>query len=147
MRAHPVLACVKKHSKLVLFIDGASRGNPGPASAGVVIQDAKGATIRTLAKRIGTATNNTAEYAALLFGLQEALALGAAELDVRTDSELLARQYSGQYKIKDEQLKLFAVLIRQLKEHFKSVTVSHVPREQNKLADAEANRALDADLF
>lgn len=147
MRAHPVLACVKKHSKLVLFIDGASRGNPGPASAGVVIQDAKGATVRTLAKRIGTATNNTAEYVALLFGLQEALALGASDLDVRTDSELLARQYSGQYKIKDEQLKLFAVLIRQLKEHFKSVTVSHVPREQNKLADAEANRALDADLF
>lgn len=138
---------MKKHSKLVLFIDGASRGNPGPASAGVVIQDAKGATVRTLAKRIGTATNNTAEYVALLFGLQEALALGASDLDVRTDSELLARQYSGQYKIKDEQLKLFAVLIRQLKEHFKSVTVSHVPREQNKLADAEANRALDADLF
>ena len=147
MRAHPVLACVKKHSKLVLFIDGASRGNPGPASAGIVLQDEKGATVKTLAKKIGTATNNTAEYMALLFGLQEALALGAQELDIRTDSELLAKQFSGEYKIKDEQLKIFAVLIRQLKDYFKAVKVSHVPREQNKLADAEANRALDFDLF
>lgn len=138
---------MKKKAKLVIHIDGASRGNPGPASAGVVIADAEGRAVSSFGQRIGTTTNNTAEYMALLLALQEALALGAGELEIRTDSELLARQWSGQYKVKEEQLKIFWVLIRHLAKKFKAVSVAHVPREQNKLADGEANRALDNDLF
>lgn len=132
-----------KLQKAVIHIDGASRGNPGPSSAGVVIQDLKGEVVRTLAKRIGTTTNNVAEYFALIFALQEALAMGIRELEIRTDSELLAKQFNGEYRIKEDSLKLFSVLIAHLRGAFKSVTLSHVPREENKLADREANKALD----
>ena len=133
----------KKLSKAVAYIDGASRGNPGPASAGVVIQDVSGGTVDTISARIGVTTNNVAEYAGLIFAMQRALALGVKELEIRTDSELLARQFSGEYKIKDQTLKLLSVFVRHLNGQFKSVKVGHVPREQNKLADAQANKALD----
>jgi ribonuclease HI len=126
-----------------VFVDGASRGNPGPASLGVVFQSADGQIIKTISQRIGIATNNVAEYYALIFALQEALILGVRTLRVFTDSELMARQYSGEYKIKDAGLKVLYLLVTHLKSGFKALSVTHVPREKNKLADAAANRALD----
>ena len=128
-------------------MDGASGGNPGPAAAGVVIQDTNGKILKTLSKKIGKTTNNIAEYFGLILALQEALKMKLTEVDIFTDSELLARQFSGEYRVKDDLLKLFFPLIINLSEAFKKVTVSHVPREQNKLADQAANKALDEDLF
>ena len=140
LRAHPVLAIV---NFVRVFIDGASRGNPGPASAGVVFQDEKGDTIKTLAIRIGKATNNIAEYSALMFALQEAALMRVKDLKVFTDSELLAKQFNGEYKIKEDTLRVLYTLVVHLKKAFKHLSVTHIPREQNKLADREANRALD----
>lgn len=130
-----------------MYVDGAARGNPGPAAAGIVIQDASGHTLKTLAIPLGHATNNVAEYMALVFGLQEALLLGAKEVSVFTDSELLAKQWSGEYKVKDDSLKRLHRLASHLAPGFKTLTVSHVPRERNTLADKEANRALDGGLL
>ena len=133
--------------KAVVFIDGASRGNPGPASVGVVFQDAKGKSIKNISSRLGIATNNIAEYYALIFALQEAIMMGVSELEVFTDSELVARQFTGEYKIKDASLKMLFLLIDHLRGGFKKLTVTHVPREKNKLADAEANKALDHEVL
>jgi len=137
----------KKTSRLKVFIDGASRGNPGPASIGVVFQDESHAVVKNLSAKIGFSTNNTAEYSALVFALQEALMLGIENLSVFTDSELLAKQFNGEYKIKEDSLKLLFLFASHLKRGFKSLTVTHVPREQNKLADREANKALDQEFF
>ena len=131
------------NKKLSAFVDGASRGNPGPASVGVVIQDEHGKTVKTLAVRIGTATNNTAEYFALIFALQQAVMMKADEFQIFTDSELVARQFSGQYKIKEPSIQQYFLLIQHLKTGFKKLAVTHVPREKNKLADEAANQALD----
>ncbi len=132
-----------KNLKVTAFIDGASRGNPGPASAGVVFLDANGTLIKTLAIRIGHATNNVAEYAALIFALQEAALMRLKELEVFTDSELLAKQFNGEYKIKEDTIRVLYSLAVHLKQGFKRLSVTHIPRERNKLADREANRALD----
>ena len=134
-------------NKLVAFVDGASRGNPGPAALGVVFQDPKGKVIKNLSVRIGITTNNVAEYYALIFALQGAIIMGAGELEVFTDSELVARQFAGEYKIKEASLKMLFLLIEHLRGGFKKLTVTHVPREKNKLADAEANRALDHEVL
>ncbi len=136
-----------KIKKAVVFIDGASRGNPGPASVGVVLLEEDGKLIREFGAKIGVTTNNVAEYSALLTALQEALMLGIPNLEVRTDSELLAKQFSGEYKVKDPNLKVLFFLATHLKKGFKSLNVSHVPREENKKADACANRALDDEFF
>ncbi len=138
---------MSKKSEAVCYVDGASRGNPGPASVGVVMQTPEGETTKTISKRIGTATNNTAEYYALLFAMQEALIQGVRSLKVFTDSELMARQFNGEYKVKEDSLKRLYLLAMHLKEGFDNITVAHVPREQNKLADKEANRALDQEIF
>lgn len=129
-----------------VFIDGASRGNPGPAAIGAVFQHADGKVFKELSFRIGTATNNVAEYTALIFALQEALMLRIEELRVFTDSELLAKQYSGEYKIKNSDLRVLSLQVNHLKKGFKTISVTHVPRGDNKLADAQANKALDRDL-
>ena len=139
---------MRKPVKLIAYVDGAARGNPGPAAAGVVIQDAGGLTLKTLSVALGNHSNNIAEYSALILALQEALMMGTNDLQVYTDSELIARQFNGQYKVKDHSLRVLYTLATHLKNGFKILTVTHVPREQNKLADAEANRALDkVDLF
>lgn len=132
-----------KNSKLVAYVDGAARGNPGPAAAGVVLQDAGGKELKTLAVALGHQSNNTAEYCALILAMQEALILGARDLQVYTDSELVVKQLSGEYKVKEPSLKAFFCLVAHLKSAFKKLEVTHVPREKNKLADAQANRALD----
>ena len=124
-------------------MDGAARGNPGPASAGIVfIKDGK--TVKTLSVPIGSNTNNVAEYCALILALQEALMMGVRELDVFTDSELVTKQFNGEYKIKEPTLKALYRLADHLRGGFEKLKLAHVPREQNKLADAAANKALDA---
>jgi len=131
--------------KAEMYIDGASRGNPGPASVGIVLRE-PGAQepVEAVGYRIGQTTNNIAEYYALILGLQEALIWGIKDLSVFTDSELLAKQFAGEYKIKEPSLQQLFLLIAHLKRGFTRLTLTHVPREQNRLADAEANKALDA---
>jgi ribonuclease HI len=127
---------------MVLYTDGASRGNPGQSAIGIVIADPSGKIIYELGETIGNATNNEAEYRALLRGLTCARHFGA-EIEIRTDSELLARQLKGSYKIRAENLKpLFAEAQRALKR-FKHVTIAIIPRALNRRADALANQALD----
>ena len=134
---------MKKEKELVAYVDGASRGNPGAASCGVVFKNTAGEVLHTFGIAIGTATNNVAEYTALILAMQEALFLGTKKLDIFTDSELVAKQWSGDYRIKDASLKVLFILASHLKKGFRAVSVSHVPREQNKLADEAANRALN----
>lgn len=129
---------------LVLNIDGGSRGNPGPAAAGWVIRDAEsGVILADEGLYIGEETNNRAEYMALLFGLEDALALKSEAIVIRSDSELLVKQMNGQYRVKNEGLKGLYLRARRLASHFKSFRIQHVPREQNREADAAANRAMD----
>jgi len=136
-----------KKAKLSAYIDGASRGNPGPASAGIVFKGTNGEIVKKKGARIGVNTNNAAEYMALVLALQQALMDGVKELDVFTDSELLAKQFNGDYKVKEESIRLLFLLATHLKQGFKKLTVRHIPREQNKLADEEANRVLDQEFF
>ena len=124
-----------------LYIDGACQGNPGEASVGIVIYS-QGKTIKTISKPIGQATNNIAEYSALIFGLQEALILKAEKIKVSTDSELLFRQLKGDYKIKNPNLKFLNVFIQHLCEGFKKIDFCHIPRSQNREADQLATKAL-----
>lgn len=128
---------------LNIFIDGASRGNPGPASTGVVLRDENGKTLREHCRAIGVETNNVAEYTALLDALELAAEMGADELIVHSDSQLLVRQLTGQYKVKNVRLAGYLVRIRKLQAGFRSFEMVHVRREFNKHADALANKALD----
>ncbi len=130
--------------ELVIHIDGASRGNPGPASVGVEIKDREHGVIKTVSHAIGTATNNVAEYSALLVALEEALVLRAQSLEIYTDSQLLARQFSGEYKVKDPFIRVLFRHAKRLVPFFKSCKVHHVAREENKNADKLANEALDS---
>lgn len=123
------------------WIDGAARGNPGPAGVGVVLADATGKPVRELSVPLGATTNNVAEYAALLVALAEAARVGAKTVTVRTDSELLARQVNGEYRVKDATLRIFHALAQQFLAVFPRQTVVHIPREQNRAADRLANRA------
>lgn len=130
--------------KLVVHVDGGARGNPGPAAIGVVVSDADGAVLEQLGEMIGETTNNVAEYRALLRGLERASALGAEEVEVVGDSELVARQVNGQYKVKHAGLKpLHAEALRAL-ARFPRWRVRTVPRSHNAAADALVNAALDA---
>lgn len=126
---------------LEIFTDGACSGNPGQAGIGVVI-NRDGRTIKEISKAIGEATNNVAEYSALICALQEAMALKAKKLKVFTDSELLVRQVNGAYKIKNKKLKFLCDQIRILIQGFDQVDLNHVRREQNKKADGLATRSL-----
>jgi ribonuclease HI len=128
--------------KLVLNVDGGARGNPGPAAIGAVISDPDGTVLEEIAERIGVATNNVAEYRALLRGVAAARALGADELEIIGDSELVARQLTGAYRVKHAALKpLYAEVLRAL--NGMRWTIRTVPRAQNSRADALVNAALD----
>ena len=130
--------------QLVLHVDGGARGNPGPAAIGVVITDSSGEVLDELAETIGVATNNVAEYRALLRGLERARALGASEVEIVNDSELVARQLNGAYKVKHPAMKpLHAAAIGALRD-FERWRVRSVPRAQNARADELVNQALDA---
>jgi ribonuclease HI len=129
--------------KLVLHVDGGARGNPGPAAIGVLVEDASGQVLDELAERIGVATNNVAEYRAVLRALERAHELGASEVEVIGDSELVARQLAGVYKVKHPALRpLYDQAIAALQD-FDRWSIRSVPRAQNAEADALVNAALD----
>jgi ribonuclease HI len=128
----------------VANIDGASRGNPGPASYAVVLRDPEGKIVLELAKNIGRETNNVAEYFALLAALDYATMHGIASLRIRSDSELLVRQMQGVYKVKSPDLKPLQERAAKLARQLQYFAIEHVRRELNKDADALANVALDA---
>lgn len=133
-------------AQYILHIDGASRGNPGPSSIGVLIQNDKNETIQEVSEPIGEATNNMAEYMALIYGLQAALALKGTRLHIKTDSELLAKQWSGVYKVKEMHIRMLYRIAKQVSKYFENCQITHVPREQNREADRLANEALDSTL-
>lgn len=128
--------------RVALYIDGAARGNPGPAACAVVLLH-EGEVLLERGRYLGRTTNNVAEYKGLLLGLQLARELKAAHVDVHSDSELLVRQVEGRYKVKARHLKpLFQQAMRAFDE-FQGFTIRHVPREENSAADSLANQALD----
>jgi ribonuclease HI len=129
---------------LVVHVDGGARGNPGPAAIGVVVSDRDGEVLDELAERIGVATNNVAEYRALLRGLERAAALGAREVEIVNDSELVARQLSGAYKVKHPSMKPLYEEAMSALRGFDRWRIRSVPRAQNARADALVNEALDA---
>jgi ribonuclease HI len=129
---------------LVLHVDGGARGNPGPAAIGVVVSGPDGEVLDEVAEPIGVATNNVAEYRALLRGLERADALGASEVEIVGDSELVAKQLTGAYKVKHPAMKpLYEQAISALRR-FERWRIRTVPRAQNARADALVNAALDA---
>jgi ribonuclease HI len=128
---------------MTVNVDGGARGNPGPAAVGVVVRDEDGDVLEELGKRIGSATNNVAEYRALLLGIERARELGATELELIGDSELIVRQVKGEYKVKDAALReLHTEVIRTLAP-FESWSIRHVRREGNAEADRLVNETLD----
>jgi len=129
--------------KVYLYADGAARGNPGPAGIGVVLLDADKKRIKDFYKSIGAATNNVAEYNALIYGLQEALMVGADEVIINLDSELIVMQLKGEYKVKNANLKLLFEQAVHLFDGFKKIEVRHIDRKENKEADKLANKAIN----
>jgi len=129
---------------LILYTDGGSRGNPGPAAIGAIIQDESGRVLHKVARAIGRATNNQAEYRALILGLEEAAKLGVTQLEVRMDSELIVKHLNGQYRVRDAGLQPLHKRASELLRKFPLVTIKHIPREANKRADALVNEVLDA---
>jgi len=131
---------VIKSKRLTINTDGAAVPNPGPAGIGAVLRDAKGSIVAEISQYIGPATNNKAEFLALIAALEKALELNADHVDIKSDSELIVRQIEGKYRSKVMK-QLFDQVVSLLDE-FKSYTVQHIPREQNKEADALSKRAL-----
>jgi ribonuclease HI len=125
----------------VVFVDGASRGNPGPAGAGVVIAAPQGDVLRELSVPIAHATNNVAEYTGVLVGLRAARDLGLQRIEVRSDSELLCRQLNGSYRVKNPTLRRLHAQAARLMHQFERCPVHHIPREQNQAADRLASAA------
>lgn len=128
---------------ILLYTDGASRGNPGHGGAGAVLLTEEGEVIASATKFLGICTNNEAEYNALILGLQEALNNGHTNIRIFLDSELLVRQITGVYRIKNNRLKVLMREVRQHLSRFDRYTVKHVPRSENALADRLANEAID----
>lgn len=133
-----------ENTKYVLNTDGGARGNPGPAASAAVFYDVNGNVVAELSEYLGTATNNVAEYRGLLLGLQEAVTCGVIELEIRMDSELIVKQLRGEYKVQEPTLQGLNAKANELIRSLKSVTISHVPRAQNKEADRLVNICLDA---
>ncbi len=129
--------------RLTVNVDGGARGNPGPAALGVVVRDADGVVLEEIGRRIGRASNNVAEYRALLAGIERAAALGARELDLVADSELVVRQVKGEYKVKDAALRELYAQVRLALQPFDRWSIRHVRREENAAADRLVNEALD----
>jgi ribonuclease HI len=129
--------------RVVVHVDGGARGNPGPAAVGVVVSDPGGAVLDEFAERIGVATNNVAEYRALLRGVERAVALGARQAEFVNDSELVAKQITGAYKVKHPAMKPLHEQAVAALRGLERWTIRSVPRAQNARADALVNEALD----
>ena len=132
--------------RLVANVDGGARGNPGPAAIAAVIATPDGEVLEQTGEPIGRATNNVAEYRALLLGIERARAFGAAELDLVGDSELVVRQVKGEYKVKDPDLRELHAQVRAALAGFERWSIRHVRREHNAEADRLVNEALDGSL-
>lgn len=134
--------------KVIMYSDGGARGNPGPAAGAAVLFNVdehgkRGEQIGEAARYYDHATNNVAEYTGIVEGLKKAHELGFNEVECRMDSELAVKQLNGLYKVKNAELAKFFLEIHNLKQHFRSVTFSHVRREYNKEADALVNKTID----
>jgi ribonuclease HI len=129
--------------KLVVNVDGGARGNPGPAAIAAVVQGPGGEVLEERGERIGHATNNVAEYKALLLGIELAAALGASELELVGDSELVIKQVKGEYKVKDANMRKLHAEVKAVLRRFDRWSIRHVRREQNAEADRLVNEALD----
>jgi ribonuclease HI len=131
--------------KARLSTDGGARGNPGPAAYAYVLEADNGTVLAAHGEAIGVATNNVAEYSALVAGLEKAIEVGVTHLEVISDSELMVKQMRGEYRVKNEALRDLSVRASQLAREVGSVSYKAVRREQNKLADQLVNEALDAE--
>lgn len=130
-------------SHLILYGDGGSRGNPGPGASGAVLYDAEKNVVGRYEKYLGHTTNNQAEYEAVILGMQKAQELGGTELDIFLDSQLVVQQLKREFRIKDKKLQPLFVKAWNLMQGFKKVSITHIPRNQNKEADKLVNIALD----
>ena len=132
--------------RLVANVDGGARGNPGPAAIAAVVATPEGEVLEEIGETIGPATNNVAEYRALLLGIERAQALGASELDLVGDSELIVRQVKGEYKVKDARMRELHAEVKQALRPFERWSIRHVRREHGAEADRLVNEALDGTL-
>jgi ribonuclease HI len=130
--------------RLIIYADGAARGNPGPAGIGVVIEDERGRVLKEVSQFVGQKTNNQAEYMALIQGLEAAVEYQADAVQLRLDSELLVRQLRGEYKVKSPLLKPLRNQVQRLLARYKVVGIEHIERQYNRAADRLANQAIDA---
>ncbi len=130
-------------TSVIINVDGGARGNPGPAAIGVVVRDHDGVVLEERGERIGRATNNVAEYRALLLGIERAIAIGATDLELVGDSELIVRQVKGEYKVKDTTLRELHREVKAALVGFDRWSIRHVGREQNAAADRLVNEVLD----
>ncbi|MFC1875517.1 ribonuclease HI family protein [Chloroflexota bacterium] len=128
--------------KVVIHSDGVSRNNPGPAAIGATIKDEQGRLLATISRSIGRATNNQAEYRAVIAALEKAINLGARQIELNLDSELIVRQVTGRYRVKNEALKPLFGRVKKLLGSLEDFSIRHVPRQQNQEADRLANSAL-----
>lgn len=133
-------------SRLTINVDGGARGNPGPAAIGVVVRDGSGEVLEERGERIGEATNNVAEYKALLRGIELAAEHGATELDLIGDSELVVRQVEGKYKVKNAGIKPLHAEVKKALRGFEAWSIRHVKRAENADADRLVNEAMDGVL-
>jgi ribonuclease HI len=129
--------------KLIIYTDGGARGNPGPAGIGAVLYDEKRRVVAEISEYLGVATNNQAEYKALIAAFKKAVELGATELDCYLDSELVVKQLRHEYKVKNKDLAPLFLILYNLVVNFLQITYTHIPRERNKEADRLANEAMD----
>lgn len=129
--------------RAVLYADGACRGNPGPAGSGAALVNEEGHVVAEAMRHLGHGTNNVAEYTALIIGLEEARRHDVEELEVRMDSKLVVEQMNGRWRVRDAKLIPLAIRARELFAQFPKRQIRHIPRDQNAIADALANRAID----
>lgn len=146
LRAYPVhiLKDILSIKSVIINADGAARGNPGPAAIGVTVKDDKGSLIASISRRIGKATNNQAEYRAVIAGLEEAVRLGARRVKVYSDSELVVKQINGKYRVKNAALRHLYEKAVQLIGSLEGFTIHHTPRAGSAEVDSLANQALDS---
>jgi ribonuclease HI len=130
-------------SKLIIYTDGGSRGNPGPAGLGAIIYDENKKVVAEISDFLGTTTNNQAEYRAILAAIKKAVSLGAPEAEFYLDSELAVKQLNREYKVKNKDLAPLFLTVYNLSLNFKKISYFHIPREQNQAADRLANAAMD----
>ena len=146
LRAYPVylLKDNLNDRKVIINVDGAARGNPGPAAIGAILKDETGNITGRISRSIGVTTNNQAEYQAVIVALEKAISSGATQVVLKSDSELVVNQINGQYKIKNTALRPLYQQVVRLIGSLESFSITYIPREQNNEADGLANKALDS---